>query len=478
MFGYFATFRRAARSPRRDASRRGNRRRRTDHRPLRLVDLEERIALTHPATLGAAVAPAAPARAAPSDDQETGPLVTKSMDGPFLYSAARGQQQETLLGALATQIGNYPGVQSFGWRLAGDHALGLAQLVPVLNGAGLGLPGMKPDQRDVVAGFGYLPGSQFDRVFVDFMVVEHEQDIAAFRDEIDNGQNPEAVAYAQQNLPVLMDHLNIALQLRQELQDGGGGGGAGAPPPKDGPSDRDFLLHAGRGNQQEIILGAMATQLGSFAEVVAFGNLLVSDHAGGLLGVMSILRADGLNLPRLDPMQRDLMSAFAYLGGDDFDRAFADFMVQDHEADLAYFDYEARNGRDILARNYAVQSLPILRDHLAIALQIQQALEGGSPGAAGGRGNRPEATLDDAARSLRQDGRGQGDNHAPVVSGAEALRAAGVDSPVPPGHVGAASGPTWETFASPSAASGLRILVHHATPVADALDDSTLDLVF
>ncbi|MFC0385671.1 DUF4142 domain-containing protein [Muricoccus vinaceus] len=57
----------------------------------------------------------------------------------------------------------------------------------------------------------------------------------------------------------------------------------------------------------------------------------------------------------------DLLAA---LRGRDFDRAYAQAMVEDHEEDIRLFEAEARDGTDADVKAFAAQEVPMLREHL------------------------------------------------------------------------------------------------------------------
>jgi putative membrane protein len=62
------------------------------------------------------------------------------------------------------------------------------------------------------------------------------------------------------------------------------------------------------------------------------------------------------------------------LNGSDFDRAYADDMVQDHERDLNEFQNEANNGKNSSIRAFAAQTVPMIQEHLNQAREMQKAV--------------------------------------------------------------------------------------------------------
>src|SRR5439155_6580051 len=62
------------------------------------------------------------------------------------------------------------------------------------------------------------------------------------------------------------------------------------------------------------------------------------------------------------------------LSGADFDRAYMSEMVRDHTEDVALFEHEAQSASDADVKAYAARSLPTLREHLAVARQVNSEL--------------------------------------------------------------------------------------------------------
>jgi putative membrane protein len=62
------------------------------------------------------------------------------------------------------------------------------------------------------------------------------------------------------------------------------------------------------------------------------------------------------------------------MSGTEFDRAYINDMVKDHESDVADFQKEADSGANPDLKNWASSTLPNLRDHLRRAKDDQSAM--------------------------------------------------------------------------------------------------------
>ena len=72
-------------------------------------------------------------------------------------------------------------------------------------------------------------------------------------------------------------------------------------------------------------------------------------------------------LKSADRTQYDQLSK---LSGPEFDHAYMQMMVEDHEKDVAEFKQEAASGKNPAIKNFAAQTLPTLEDHLRQARDV------------------------------------------------------------------------------------------------------------
>jgi putative membrane protein len=61
------------------------------------------------------------------------------------------------------------------------------------------------------------------------------------------------------------------------------------------------------------------------------------------------------------------MSRLEKLNGAEFDRAYMQDMVRDHQEDVAEFKKESENGGDQDLKGFAAKTLPTLQQHLQMA---------------------------------------------------------------------------------------------------------------
>jgi putative membrane protein len=140
-------------------------------------------------------------------------------------------------------------------------------------------------------------------------------------------------------------------------------------------TDRDFAMQAGHANAAEIAAGQMAAQKGSSAMVRSYGQMMVMDHQMAQTELVNIGNAEGLSVPTTpDPAHQALMQRLSTLSGYQFDTAYMNSQIMDHQMSINLFQNEVDNGRRDRLQDYAADKLPHLRMHLQKADSIRSAL--------------------------------------------------------------------------------------------------------
>ena len=149
---------------------------------------------------------------APASAKEAAPRAQQ-----FLADAIKGNNSEILLGELATRRGSTEGIRQYGETLQRDHGKAKENAVRVARLEGWDVPsGVKPDAQRLAKTLQGLSGKDFDREFLRHMILMHREDISKYENAAKLGGK--VGAYAQQTLPDLRKHLEIAQRLNRELQ--------------------------------------------------------------------------------------------------------------------------------------------------------------------------------------------------------------------------------------------------------------------
>jgi putative membrane protein len=138
-------------------------------------------------------------------------------DYTFVMEAAEGGQMEVELGQLAQQKASRDAVKQFGQRMATDHAKSGQELAQLAAGKGVELPKQPARKTQMEKDrLSKASGPAFDREYVKMMVKDHEQDVAAFKRESQQAQDPDLKAWATKTLPTLEDHLKSIKQIEAQ----------------------------------------------------------------------------------------------------------------------------------------------------------------------------------------------------------------------------------------------------------------------
>jgi putative membrane protein len=146
-------------------------------------------------------------------------------DLEFATKAAQGGIKEVRLGELAQQQAATPEVQQFGQRMVQDHGQANQQLMQIAESKGIELPKEMPqDAQQLHDELQQKSGQEFDQAYMDEMVSDHHEDIEAFQQYIEAGQDPDLRSFAEQTLPVLEEHLKHAQQTQEQVTAAAGEG--------------------------------------------------------------------------------------------------------------------------------------------------------------------------------------------------------------------------------------------------------------
>jgi putative membrane protein len=97
-------------------------------------------------------------------------------------------------------------------------------------------------------------------------------------------------------------------------------------------SDRDFVKDAAIANMAEIDLGRIALEKGADANVKKFAQMMIDDHTKALDALKTVATENHVELPaQVDDDHREKAEKIGSKSGMDFDRDYADMMVDGHE---------------------------------------------------------------------------------------------------------------------------------------------------
>lgn len=133
-------------------------------------------------------------------------------------------------------------------------------------------------------------------------------------------------------------------------------------------ADSAFITKAAEAGAKEVAIAKLAVTKAASADVKAFAERLVKEHTALNRELSAFAESKHVDLgANTPPPPADLASAT----GAAFDRAFVALMVKEHEAAIALFEGESRDGRDSEVKEWAAKQLPALRAHLDAAKALK-----------------------------------------------------------------------------------------------------------
>ncbi|HET8995147.1 MAG TPA: DUF4142 domain-containing protein [Acetobacteraceae bacterium] len=173
--------------------------------------------------------------------------------------------------------------------------------------------------------------------------------------------------------------LGLMLLAAPALAQNGSSGAEGRPQnQKLDQQDQHFLDHAAKDNQGEIRVALLAEKKAESPAVKAFARLMVDDHVAVESQLASVLNRLHSNVSNgVTHEDRQDMQKLEPLHGHAFDRQFMQAQIKDHHGDIQKFHQELQSTHDGSVRAFAVTTLPMLRQHLALAEAVDHSLGGG-----------------------------------------------------------------------------------------------------
>jgi len=140
-------------------------------------------------------------------------------------------------------------------------------------------------------------------------------------------------------------------------------------------SDRKFIEDAAGDGMYEVQAGQLAASKAQSPDVKDFANKMVGDHEKANNELVQLANAKKVELPAAPSRgKRHETEKLSKKSGGDFDRMFIDASIKDHEKDIKKFEKASGKVKDPQLKAWVDKTLPVLRDHLAMA----QKLKGGA----------------------------------------------------------------------------------------------------
>jgi putative membrane protein len=140
---------------------------------------------------------------------------TKAMGGgsdkQFADKAATGGLAEVKLSKLAMEKGQSMQVKQFARKMVEDHNKANTELKQIAEKKGMTLPTQLDDKHQkAYERLTRLEGPDFDREYMKAMTDDHDDTVKLFKDQMENGKDPDLKSFAMKTLPTLEKHDDLA----------------------------------------------------------------------------------------------------------------------------------------------------------------------------------------------------------------------------------------------------------------------------
>jgi putative membrane protein len=140
--------------------------------------------------------------------------------------------------------------------------------------------------------------------------------------------------------------------------------------------DAEFAVTAADGGLLEVQLGLLAQHNSLSPEVKKLGKMMVDDHTKANEELRNLASKRGISLPdRMSEKNQEKYDDFVKKTGNDFDKAYTEFMVKDHKEDIDKFKKEFDKGEYQELRTWASEKVPTLEHHLDMAEQTERIVK-------------------------------------------------------------------------------------------------------
>jgi len=126
-----------------------------------------------------------------------------------------------------------------------------------------------------------------------------------------------------------------------------------------------FLTEAASGGMTEVELGKIASSKAQNADVKKFAEMMVTDHSKANDELKALAVTKKVTLPATPIAKHQaVIQKLQGLSGAEFDKAYVDDMLEDHEKDVAEFEKQSQSNPDADVKAFAAKTLPTLKKHL------------------------------------------------------------------------------------------------------------------
>jgi putative membrane protein len=140
-------------------------------------------------------------------------------------------------------------------------------------------------------------------------------------------------------------------------------------------SPDEFVKMAASGGMMEVQAGKLAEQKAKNPRVKNFGKMMVTDHSKANAELKSVCNSKKMAIPtEMMAEHKQHVDELKNKTGADFDNAYMEMMLKDHQEDVQAFKDASQGMTDNDIKAFAGKTLPTLQKHLDSARAINGSL--------------------------------------------------------------------------------------------------------
>lgn len=138
-------------------------------------------------------------------------------------------------------------------------------------------------------------------------------------------------------------------------------------------TNKSFVEKAAAAGQAEVELSQLALTKSQNAQTQAFAKRMIKDHTAAAEKLRTIAQSENIPVPsELDRKHISALEKIGKLTGNEFDGEYQRQMRDDHDAAVTLFSAAASDEKlDAKLREFAEQTLPVLREHQSAAHSLK-----------------------------------------------------------------------------------------------------------
>lgn len=312
-------------------------------------------------------------------------------DSAFVREAMSGSLLEVRLGSLAEARASAPAVKQFGQRMVSDHGAMQKQWSALASSSGMRVSAaLDAGKQQQVTRLGGLSGAAFDQAYMSTMVQDHQNDVAAFRQQASSARSAEVRQLASSGLATIEQHLSLAQQVASQVGPAPvatttpvpAGGGVPANPdnraavnPNDRGnvrSDRDFVNEILADHVTELRMAELARRRATGSEAKRLAQRMADDMKQWRNRWAEVASNNGMDAtPSLGNLHQQKIDRLEKASKKEFDRTYASIVAEHLGSIVPYFQDEGRSARSSTVRGMVNDELPVIRDRLAEARRLR-----------------------------------------------------------------------------------------------------------